>query len=386
MSDTIRERYEQWEKQALSPRAVAACESLGRLRDEPQCPVRTDFQRDRDRIIHSKSFRRLKHKTQVFIDPEEDHYRTRLTHTLEVAQIARTISRALRLNEDLTEAIALAHDLGHTPFGHAGEEALDAVYREYVPSAGFRHSEQSLRVVDLLEKKGLGLNLTYEVRDGILHHSKGRADLAIDAAGPATLEGKVVKISDRVAYINHDIDDAIRAGIIVEDDLPREAVQVAGRSHSARIGGMVIDIINTSVELDTVGMSERFRAATDTLKDFLFAEVYGRDVRGIVELQHAGETLKELFRYYVRHPGDMRPAMDLPDDHVRDVPDDRVRDLPDDHVRDLPDDQIMGEPTEDDSAEARARRVCDLISGMTDRYAQKDYAARFRWQAPDCVL
>lgn len=344
MTDTIRERFEQLEKEALSPRAVSACDSRGRLRDEPQCPVRTDFQRDRDRIIHSKSFRRLKHKTQVFIDPEEDHYRTRLTHTLEVAQIARTISRALRLNEDLTEAIALAHDLGHTPFGHAGEEALDAVYREYVPGEGFRHSEQSLRVVDCLEKKGEGLNLTWEVRDGILHHSKGQADLSIDAAGPATLEGKVVKISDRVAYINHDIDDAIRAGIISENDLPTEAVTIVGRTHSTRIGEMVIDIIQTSADLNTIGMSKPVREATDRLKDFLFAEVYGRDVTGIVELQHAGETLKELFRFYMDHPAEMTDS--------------------------------MGAPADDDSV-LRARQVCDSLSGMTDRYAQKDYAARF---------
>lgn len=346
--DTIRERYEQLELETLAPQAVAACRSRGRLADEPECPVRTCFQRDRDRIIHSKSFRRLKHKTQVFIDPEEDHYRTRLTHTLEVAQIARTISRALRLNEDLTEAIALGHDLGHTPFGHAGEEALDAVYREYVPDCGFRHSEQSLRVVDLLEKKGLGLNLSWEVRDGILHHSKGSADLSIDAAGPATLEGKVVKISDRVAYINHDIDDAIRAGIISEDDLPAEAVDTVGRSHSDRIGAMVVDIVEASVDLDVVGMSPRFRRATDHLKDFLFAEVYGRDVRGIVELQHASESLKQLFKYYM--------------EHIEEVPD------------------IISAPYHEDDSASRARRVCDYLSGMTDRRAQKDYAARFlKW-------
>ena len=345
--DSIRERYEELEKQLLSPKAVAASRSRGRMRDEPKCPVRTDFQRDRDRIIHSKSFRRLKHKTQVFIDPEEDHYRTRLTHTLEVAQIARTIARALRLNEDLTEAIALAHDLGHTPFGHAGEAALDEVYREFVPGGGFKHSEQSLRVVDCLEKKGRGLNLTWEVRDGILHHSKGSADLSIDAAGAATLEGRVVKISDRVAYINHDIDDAIRAGIITEADLPVEAVAVVGRTHSDRIGAMVIDIIRASGDLDSIGMSEQYCEATDDLKDFLFAEVYGRDVRGIVELERAGETLKELFRFYMAHPEEM-PEMQPPQNGV--------------------------------DAAALTRRVCDFVSGMTDRYAQRDYAARFlKW-------
>jgi dGTPase len=353
MPDTIRERYEELECHILSPQALKACESKGRLRDEPKCPVRTDFQRDRDRIIHCKSFRRLKHKTQVFIDPEEDHYRTRLTHTLEVAQIARTISRALRLNEDLTEAIALGHDLGHTPFGHAGEEALDTVYREFVPGGGFRHGEQSLRVVDVLEKRGLGLNLTYEVRDGILHHSKGSADLSLDTSGPATLEGKVVKISDRVAYINHDIDDAIRAGIITETDLPTEAVEVVGRTHSNRIGSMVIDIIECSLRHGKIGMSEERRRATDRLKDFLFAVVYGRDVRGIMELEQASERMKQLFRFYMEHPQEIPEIID----------------------------QELAPATEDsrntDPLESRTRMVCDFISGMTDRYAERDHARRF---------
>ena len=312
--------------------------------------MRTCFQRDRDRIIHCKSFRRLKHKTQVFIDPEEDHYRTRLTHTLEVAQIARTISRALRLNEDLTEAIALAHDLGHTPFGHAGEAALDEVFREYVPNGGFRHSEQSLRVVDVLEKSGQGLNLTAEVRDGILHHSKGQADLSLDAAGPATLEGKVVKISDRVAYINHDIDDAVRAGVITPEDLPADAVETLGRTHSDRIGAMVVDIIEQSRGRETIGMSADFRAATDRLKDYLFATVYGQDVTGIAELKQAGEMLKELFRYYMAHPEEIAAVAGTENGH------------------------------EADETAARARRVTDFISGMTDRYAQRAYRARFpRW-------
>ncbi len=346
MADTIRQQYEELEKRLLAPEAVAAMDSRGRLREEPKCPVRTDFQRDRDRIIHSKSFRRLKHKTQVFIDPEEDHYRTRLTHTLEVAQIARTVARALRLNEDLTEAIALGHDLGHTPFGHAGEQALDEVYREFVPGGGFKHSHQSLRVVDVVEKKGQGLNLTWEVRDGIVHHSKGSADLSLDTAGPSTLEGKVVKISDRVAYINHDIDDAIRAGIITESDLPEEAVEALGKSHSDRIGAMVRDIISSSSSLDKICMSDPFRAATDHLKDFLFAEVYGRDARGIVELEYAGEMLKRLFRYYMAHPL-----------------------------------EVTNFAGTEDTVSARARKVCDLISGMTDRYAQRDYAIRFAGQA-----
>ena len=361
---TIREQYEQLECQILSPFAVKACESRGRLRDEPKDPVRTDFQRDRDRIIHSKSFRRLKHKTQVFIDPEEDHYRTRLTHTLEVAQIARTIARALRLNEDLTEAIALAHDLGHTPFGHAGEAALDEVMREFVPGSGFHHGEQSLRVVDVLEKKGRGLNLTFEVRDGILHHSKGASDLSLDTRGPSTLEGRVVKISDRVAYINHDIDDAIRAGIITEDDLPAEAVAVVGKVLSKRIGAMVTDIIEYSLPTvashgsrvtsrgPAIGMSEPFGKATNQLKDFLFAVVYGKDVRGIAELKEAGERLKELFRFYMANPGEMPEIVDQE-----------------------PGAGDRGPGAGDTGA--LARRVCDFVSGMTDRYAQREYERRF---------
>lgn len=349
MATSIREQYEELECQILSPFAVRARDSRGRLREEPKDPIRTDFQRDRDRIIHSKAFRRLKHKTQVFIDPEEDHYRTRLTHTLEVAQIARTIARALRLNEDLTEAIALGHDLGHTPFGHAGEAALDEVIKEFVPSLSFRHSEQSLRVVDFVEKQGEGLNLTYEVRDGILHHSKGNADLSLDTRGPATLEGRVVKIADRVAYINHDIDDAIRAGIITEDDLPRDAVAVVGKVLSKRIGVMVEDIIEQSLPTfrdcggaggPSIRMSESVRKATNQLKDFLFAVVYDKDVRGVADLRRASQCLKELFRYYMAHP------------------------------------EEIGDGTwhlgVKDQAEL-ARRVCDFVSGMTDRYAQRDY-------------
>lgn len=345
MPDTIRERYEELEKQILSPKASLACASRGRLVEEESDPVRTCYQRDRDRIIHCKSFRRLKHKTQVFIDPEEDHYRTRLTHTLEVAQIARTIARGLRLNEDLTEAIALGHDLGHTPFGHAGEAALDEVYREYVSDGGFTHSEQSLRVVDVLERDRTGLNLTWEVRDGIIHHSKGSADLDIDPRGPSTLEGKVVKISDRVAYINHDIDDAGRAGIISEEDLPSGAVDILGRTHSRRISAMVMDIIGFSDDKQTVGMSDVFRQATDDLKDFLFAVVYGRDVKGLMELQNAADCLKALFRYYMSRPDQLPESSGA--------------------ERALPD------PVED-----RARRVCDFVSGMTDRYAQRDFARR----------
>lgn len=334
---TIRAQYEELERQILSPHASLAAESKGRQIPEGQDPVRTDFQRDRDRIIHSKAFRRLKHKTQVFIDPEEDHYRTRLTHTLEVSQIARTISRALRLNEDLTEAIALGHDLGHTPFGHAGEQALDEVMREFVPNAHFHHAEQSLRVVDYIENKGLGLNLTWEVRNGIAHHSKGRADLGVDLRGPATLEGKVVRIADRIAYINHDIDDAIRAGIIAESDLPEDCTSVVGNSHSDRISSMVMDVITSSSYKDKIALSESHRHAMNGLKDFLFQKVYGVDHPGLIELRDAGEMLKKLFRILMEHPEDI-PAAD---------------------------------GAESDSVESRARLVCDFIAGMTDRYAQK---------------
>jgi len=281
-------------EESLSLHAVKSRLSRGRERPEPLDAVRTAFQRDRDRIIHSKSFRRLKHKTQVFIAPLGDHYVTRLTHTLEVSQIARTISRALNLNEDLTEAIALGHDLGHTPFGHVGEDILDELYH-----GGFRHNEQSLRVVDLLEKDGHGLNLTWEVRDGIVNHSKsGVAVLGDDWGEVNTLEGEVVKISDMVAYINHDIGDAIRAEILTERDLPLEAVRVLGLSHSQRINTLVSDIIQSSwdvrtcdiiIERPAIKMSPQVLAAADILRDFLFERVYnprsaGEESRSAVPL------------------------------------------------------------------------------------------------------
>lgn len=343
---TIREEYEKLEHKILSPRAVFSSDSKGREIKEEPCLIRTDFQRDRDRIIHSKSFRRLKHKTQVFIDPEEDHFRTRLTHTLEVAQIARTISRALRLNEDLTEAIALGHDLGHTPFGHAGEKILDEMVKVYITDGGFRHSEQSLRVVDVLEKDGKGLNLTWEVRDGILNHSKGSADLSLDTKGPSTLEGKVVKISDRVAYINHDIDDAIRAGIISENDLPNSALKVLGSSHSQRIGTMVLDIIKSSDNQDFITMSDELRVATDSLKDFMFKFVYGKGIKGMQELEKAGNMLKYLFIYYMNHPEKIAEHVGFERRNMDDLP-------------------------------TRIQAVCDFVSGMTDRYAQRDYEKRY---------
>lgn len=341
-----RERQEQWEREYLAPWASKAAESRGRVRPEPHDPVRTVFQRDRDRILHSKAFRRLKHKTQVFLDPEADHFRTRLTHTLEVAQIARTIARALRLNEDLTEAIALAHDLGHPPFGHAGEEALDQVYREFVPDAGFRHYEQSLRVVETLEQHGgeIGLNLTWEVRDGIAHHSKGRSDLADPStARAATLEGRAVRIADRVAYINHDIDDAMRAGIIMQADLPADCIEALGHTHSERIATMVIDIVHHSEGKPEVDMSPAISEITDRLKEFLFEHVYWNPHKGATELAKAQGVVRELFRLYMASPEKMTGRMDL-----------REVEIP-----------------------VRAQAVCDFIAGMTDRYAVSRFVRYF---------
>jgi dGTPase len=338
----IRVQQEEMELANLSPYAALSAKSAGRARPCEKCPIRTEFQRDRDRIIHCKAFRRLKHKTQVFIDPEEDHYRTRLTHTLEVSQIARTISRALRLNEDLTEAIALGHDLGHTPFGHAGERALDEVYQEFVPDAVFRHNEQSLRVVDLLENDGCGLNLTKEVRDGILYHSKGSSDISFDAESPpCMLEGEVVRISDRIAYINHDIDDAVRAGVIVESDLPNDCVKVLGCGHSARIATMVIDLVEHSRDKPRLGMGNDVLDAMNKLKNFLFERVYGPSASGprVQELRKAERLVKELFKFYMEQP-----------------------------------DLLPGQQRISNTIQARARAVCDYIAGMTDRYAQRQYA------------
>jgi dGTPase len=343
---TPRERQEAWELAELAPWAAKAAESRGRERPEPPDPVRTAFQRDRDRILHSKAFRRLKHKTQVFIDPEEDHFRTRLTHTLEVAQIARTIARALRLNEDLTEAIALSHDLGHPPFGHAGEEALDSVYREFVPEAGFRHYEQSLRMVEVLEVHGggPGLNLTWEVRDGIAHHSKGRKDLADESTQRAsTLEGKAMRIADRVAYINHDIDDSIRAGLLKVEELPAEPIALLGNTHSERIATMVIDIVETSEGREDVDMSPAVSAATDQLKEFLFERIYCNPNVRTGELEKVGRVIRDLFRLYMREPDKMQGKADL-----------LLTDTP-----------------------ARALAVCDYIAGMTDRYALTRFVADF---------
>ncbi len=283
----IRKNIEKIEKKTLSEYAALSRHTKGRAVLEEPCLIRTEYQRDRDRIIHSKSFRRLKHKTQVFISPEGDHFRTRLTHTLEVSQIARTIARALRLNEDLTEAISLGHDLGHTPFGHAGEEALNSVY-----SKGFKHNEQSLRVVEFLEQ-GKGLNLTHEVKNGILNHT--------GEVMPETLEGCIVKIADRIAYINHDIDDAVRAAIVKESELPKYCIDILGKKHSDRIDTMVKDIIETSWEKPYIKMSKKVQEVTNILRSFLFDNVYIGSIAKKEE-KKAERMLQELFYYYSKYP------------------------------------------------------------------------------------
>jgi dGTPase len=302
----VRQRLEEREE-SLSPYAAKSRLSKGRTRSEPPSPMRTEFQRDRDRIIHCKAFRRLKHKTQVFIAPLGDHYVTRLTHTLEVSQIARSIARALNLNEDLTEAISLGHDLGHTPFGHVGEEVLNELYPR-----GFRHNEQSLRVVDCLEKGGKGLNLTWEVREGILKHSKvSKQDILADMWNfPSTLEAQICRIADSVAYINHDIADAIRAGLITESDLPRMAIKVLGESHSKRINSMVCDIVDHSwsatglegtEKSPVITMSPQVLEAANTLRQFLFQRVYEVQT-ALEETERARETIRFLYSYFQKNP------------------------------------------------------------------------------------
>jgi len=330
----IREQTEKREE-AFSPYAVKSKCSRGRLRWEEPCPIRTSFQRDRDRIIYSKAFRRLKHKTQVFIAPLGDHYVTRLTHTLEVSQIARTIARALNLNEDLAEAIALGHDLGHTPFGHIGEEVLNELCH-----GGFRHNEQSLRVVDLLEKEGQGLNLTWEVRDGIVNHSKGQADILGEGWGDVhTLEGQICKIADIVAYVNHDVEDAIRAGIISQNDLPEPTVATLGHTHSQRINTLVCDIIDCSWAVSgngnltnpTIGMSPEVIRATNLLRQFLFETVYYPSLAGEDAIK-ARKVLRLLYSHFLQHSDRLPPEfVSLPDN--------------------------------------RERGVVDYIAGMTDQYA-----------------
>ena len=300
MVNSLRQRAEEHEAQTLAPQAALSVQTRGRQKEESACAIRTTFQRDRDRILHSKAFRRLKHKTQVFLSPEGDHYRTRLTHTLEVAQIARTISRALQLNEDLTEGIALGHDLGHTPFGHAGEAILD----ELAPG-GFRHYRQSLRVVDTLEQDGRGLNLCWEVRDGILKHSKGSGAVftSQDKGRPATLEGQVVRVSDVIAYVNHDLDDALRSGLIRESDIPQELTTILGESHSLRIDTLVGDVIRSSLEtnLQIISMNPPTLQAMMEMRHFLYRTVYSRSIPK-EELMKAKKLLSDIYHHLLTHP------------------------------------------------------------------------------------
>lgn len=320
---TVREQTEKNEGLILQENAAFSADSKGRKRLEEKCPLRTDFQRDRDRIIHSKAFRRLKHKTQVFLSPESDHYRTRLTHTLEVSQIARTVSRALRLNEDLTEAIALGHDLGHTPFGHAGERAINDLV-----SFNFAHYEQSVRVCEKLEKNGMGLNLTYEVLNGIDRHTNGKWS--------DTLEGKVVRFCDRIAYINHDIADAVRAGVISESDLPMEITENLGNSKSARINTLVSSIVNNS-KSDII-MDEKTEKYYNDLHTFLFDAVYKNPVAKSEETKVLG-IVEGLFKYYIQNPEK------LPNEYLKICED-----------------------------EGKERAVADYIAGMTDHYATTVYS------------
>lgn len=345
-----REQTEEWEAAALHPCAARSSASHGRSEPEPEDDLRTAFQRDRDRVVHSKAFRRLMHKTQVFLAPEGDHYRTRLTHTLEVAQVARTITRALRLNEDLTEAVALAHDLGHPPFGHAGEAALDEAMSAW---GGFRHEEQSLRIVDRLEPRRradgstvLGLNLTWEVRDGIAGHSKGLRDLEASASAdggdiPSTAEGKVVRLADRIAYLHHDTDDAIRAGLMRESDVPRPVTEVLGPHHGRWLDAMVRDIVSTSTPSEAIGFSDAVRGALNALKDFLAGRVY-MGSKATAEADRGRRMLGLLFDHFVRRPEDLPSEV-----------------------------QAAG------AGEPAHRITCDFVAGMTDRYAIRAFTELF---------
>lgn len=325
---TVREHSEEIERKILSSHATFAASSRGRDRPEEQCPLRTVFQRDRDRIIHCKAFRRLKYKTQVFLSPEGDHYSTRLTHTLEVAQIARTCARALRLNEDLTEAIALGHDLGHTPFGHAGERALNSVC-----PGGFQHNVQSVRVVQRLEEDGQGLNLTWETRDGIENHT--------EKGHPATLEGKIVQISDRIAYINHDIEDAIRGGLLAVGDLPWEAQYVLGREHSQRINTLITDLVSQSEGTDDILMSQPVTDAFGILRKFMFDSVYLNPVAKSEEGK-AEHLVVSLYHFFCENSGLMHQEYR----------------------------RLVG-------TDGLETSVCDYIAGMTDRYAVQQYSNLF---------
>lgn len=341
----IREQLQEIEQKVLSPFATLSSKTKGRLRPEKECDIRTPFQRDRDRIIHSKAFRRMKHKTQVFLAPTDDHYRTRLTHVIEVSQIARTISKSLRLNEDLTEAIALGHDLGHTPFGHAGEDVLNEIF-----PGGFKHVIHSLRVVDVLAKEGKGLNLTYEVRDGISKHSKGMGSIDNPKYRPDTMEGQVVRVSDLVAYANHDLDDAVRSKIISINDVPKQCIRVLGKTGSARINRMVSDIIFETMKLNTnrIVISNEIEEAMLELRRYLFDTVY-MDERVRNNFIKAQKVIRDIYYYFCENPQKLK--------------------------------KYCGKTAIDyDSVE---RQVCDFIAGMTDFYAISMYEDIFlpkRWE------
>jgi dGTPase len=328
---SIREELEERERRQLAPQAARSADTRGRQRPEAEDPIRPAFQRDRDRIVHSKAFRRLKHKTQVFFSPAGDHYRTRLTHTLEVSQIARTIAKVLGLHEELTEAVSLGHDLGHTPFGHAGERVLN----ELVPG-GFNHYEQSLRIVDVLEGDGQGLNLTWEVRNGIATHSKGKHGLPVGAPPEhraATIEGQIARVADLIAYVNHDIDDAVRAGLLRAEDLPQDAVSVVGTTSSQRIGRMVTDVVTETMNgrLESIRMSGDVLGATLALREFLFDAVYENDV-ATAEFRNAACILGGLWE----------------------------------KVRERPQDFLDARTVQEEGLDPAAR---DFLAGMTDRYA-----------------
>ncbi len=327
-----RELIEKREYQILSPFAAKVAESRGRCIPEEPCKIRTDYQRDKDRIIHSKAFRRLMHKTQVFLAPEGDHFRTRLTHTIEVSQIARTVARSLGLNEDLTEAIAMGHDLGHTPFGHNGEKVLDSIHKR-----GFHHNIQSLRVADVLESSHSrrGMNLTQEVRDGIVNHT--------GEGIPYTLEGQIVKISDRVAYINHDIDDALRSGVIIPEDLPSECLKILGKDHRTRINTLVEDLIENSFDREVISMGEVCRKHMDLLRDFMFENVYhNKKVKKDEDLEKVRNIIESLYKYFLEHPDR------LPQELGQMIPEFGLEEMVKDH-----------------------------IAGMTDRYAMNLYTDLF---------
>jgi dGTPase len=341
---TIRERTEAMEREHLSPFAALSCNSRGRRAPEGPDPVRTEYQRDRDRIIHlCRAFRRLAHKTQVFIEPREDHLRTRLSHTLEVSQIGRTIAKALRLNEELTEAIALGHDVGHTPFGHSGEAALDEAYRAHDPAGGFSHNTHSLRVVDELERDGAGLNLTHETRLGIVEHRKSERDLAeVLQEAESTLEAMVIRVADRVAYLNHDLDDCLHAGVLTQEELPADCMGVLGWRHSQRVGRMVTDTIESSLDQPRLVIGAEVLQATDALKSFMWDNVYARPEL-LAECHKVKGIIGGLFGVYMTDDRALFEAVGF-------VPEDAPR---------------------------RARAVCDYIAGMTDRYARSQYVKHF---------